>query len=540
MCRYDLSLPNGGKAAPLQVREHPQDGFYAENCTQTKVESLDDAVTVVDAALRIRHIGAHDMNSRSNRSHFITEIRLELPGDAAEHNVDELGGIDGAEFSVLGKMTIIDLAGSERLKATNSTGAVLQDTGFINRSLYVLGKVIAGLVRNGPMPGGPAAYSNARDVPFRESKLTKLLVGSLGGTSKTLLISCVTEASGSVGETLRTLKFSMTAAKIKNRPIKFLDPQEKLILDLKTEIKRLRDENKFLIVSLMSSQNPMQQQQNAPSSPQAVLDMLEEQRMDRQMRDQMSRNRPQQQQQHKSDAAYPMKNRKYQDLVELKKKRLQKSNAKRKAVGGGGGGGGKGARRNQAEAQMVSPYLLHPGARAHRSEAELPPASDMYRNYVGFSDPSKENYSNMAGLGKHPYAIQSQSAADLARPQYPQPAPADMYVFRTNNNGNNKNSNGGPGPRGGAGADGSNAMFPRSVAAPVQRQPQQQQHHDVATHQQRGAVAALRHQTKAAAHMQSPPPPQQQTLNASVLKQKLAVLKFELEERKQVCINIIL
>jgi hypothetical protein len=300
--RFDLSLPNGGKDAPLQVREHPQDGFYAEGCTQTRVGSLDEAVRVVDAALRVRHIGAHDMNSRSNRSHFITEIRLELLGDAADHRLDELGGIggDGAEFSVLGKMTIIDLAGSERLKATNSSGAVLQDTGFINRSLYVLGKVIAGLVRNGPSAGGAAAYANVRDVPFRESKLTKLLVGSLGGTSKTLLISCVTEASGSVGETLRTLKFSMAAAKIKNRPIKFLDPQEKLILDLKSEIKRLRDENKFLIVSLMSSsQSPQHQQQllygahgdgasveGMRPSPRAVLGLLEAQRMDKQLRQQ--------------------------------------------------------------------------------------------------------------------------------------------------------------------------------------------------------------------------------------------------------------
>lgn len=297
MYRFDLSLPNGGKDSPLQVREHPQDGFYAENCTQTKVAYLDEAVRVVDAALRVRHVGAHDMNSRSNRSHFITEIRLELLGDAADHRMDELGDI-GAEFSVLGKMTIIDLAGSERLKATNSSGAVLQDTGFINRSLYVLGKVIAGLVRNGPTAGAAAAYANARDVPFRESKLTKLLVGSLGGTSKTLLISCVTEASGSVGETLRTLKFSMAAAKIKNRPIKFLDPQEKLILDLKSEIKRLRDENKFLIVSLMSSSQSPQHQPQFPygaeadaasmlaGGPQAVLSLLEAQRMDRQMRQQ--------------------------------------------------------------------------------------------------------------------------------------------------------------------------------------------------------------------------------------------------------------
>ena len=77
---------------------------------------------------------------------------------------------------------------------------VLHEAGFINRSLYVLGKVIAGLVRTG-------GDLNHKDVPFRDSKLTKLLISSLGGRTRTLLIACVTEANGSVAETLRTLKF---------------------------------------------------------------------------------------------------------------------------------------------------------------------------------------------------------------------------------------------------------------------------------------------------------------------------------------------
>ena len=77
---------------------------------------------------------------------------------------------------------------------------VLHEAGFINRSLYVLGKVIAGLVRTG-------GDLNHKDVPFRDSKLTKLLISSLGGRTRTLLVACVTEASGSQVETLRTLKF---------------------------------------------------------------------------------------------------------------------------------------------------------------------------------------------------------------------------------------------------------------------------------------------------------------------------------------------
>ena len=116
---------------------------------------------------------------------------------------------------------------------------MLQEAGFINRSLYVLGKVIAGLVRTG-------GDLNHKDVPYRDSKLTKLLIASLGGRSRTMIIACVSEAGGSQAETLRTLKFSMSCARIKNRPVKLLDPQEKLILDLRSEIKKLKSENKAL------------------------------------------------------------------------------------------------------------------------------------------------------------------------------------------------------------------------------------------------------------------------------------------------------
>ena len=106
--------------------------------------------------------------------------------------------------------------------------------------------MIAGLVRTG-------GDLNHRDVPFRDSKLTKLLISSLGGHTRTLLVACVTEASGSQIETLRTLKFSMSCACIRNKPKRFLDPQVKLVLELRDEIKRLRDENKQLRSSILTA-----------------------------------------------------------------------------------------------------------------------------------------------------------------------------------------------------------------------------------------------------------------------------------------------
>jgi len=263
---YDLFADERERAS-LPVREHATDGFFLEGCKLVSCNNYNVACMEITKALKNRHIGGHDLNSRSNRSHCITEIYIDLPGNQSHHDdsstADWVNSINAPlnadydpvsqqhEYSrVMGRMTLVDLAGSERLKSTNSTGKVLQEAGFINRSLYVLGKVIAGLVRTG-------GDLNHKDVPYRDSKLTKLLISSLSGRSRTMLIACVTEASGSQAETLRTLKFSMSCARIKNRPVKFLDPQEKLILDLREEVKRLRVENKQLRNNITTAPSSM-------------------------------------------------------------------------------------------------------------------------------------------------------------------------------------------------------------------------------------------------------------------------------------------
>ena len=242
---------------PLAVREHAADGFFIEGCKLVDCMNYAVANAAFEAAARNRQTGSHDLNSRSSRSHCLTEIHIEIPvtvgadggigggiTNSSEPGVDS--GLSQGEYMSRGKISLVDLAGSERLKTTKSTGKVLQEAGFINKSLYVLGKVIAGLIRtNGDL--------NHKDVPYRDSKLTKLLISSLGGRSRTLLISCVSEAKSNMAETLRTLKFSMSCARIRNKPMKFLDPQEKLILDLKEEIKRLRNENKKLRSNLLTA-----------------------------------------------------------------------------------------------------------------------------------------------------------------------------------------------------------------------------------------------------------------------------------------------
>lgn len=153
-------------------------------------------------------------------------------------------------------------------------GEATQEAGFINKSLFILGKVIAGLA----VTGGD---SSSRLVPYRDSKLTKLLIGSLGGRGRTLMIACVRDGKSNLIETLRTLKFSMACARIQSKPIRFLNPHEKLISDLRGEIERLSNENALLKSSLVSIPRTMShdvqsvtniEHQNVDSTSSATLD----------------------------------------------------------------------------------------------------------------------------------------------------------------------------------------------------------------------------------------------------------------------------
>mgnify|MGYP003386813181 CR=1 FL=1 len=101
----------------------------------------------------------------------------------------------------------------------------------------------------------PDLFSTRLQVPYRDSKLTKLLIHSLGGNSRTMMLSCISGATSAIPETLRTLHFSMSAARIKNKPLRFMDPVEKLILELREEIKRLKTENRVLKSNLQSAPN---------------------------------------------------------------------------------------------------------------------------------------------------------------------------------------------------------------------------------------------------------------------------------------------
>lgn len=128
-----------------------------------------------------------------------------------------------------GKLNLVDLAGSERQSKTGATGERLREATKINLSLSALGNVISALV------DGRSKY-----IPYRDSKLTRLLQNSLGGNTRTLMIACLSPADYNYEETLSTLRYANRAKSIQNRPRINEDPKDALLRQYQEEIKKLK------------------------------------------------------------------------------------------------------------------------------------------------------------------------------------------------------------------------------------------------------------------------------------------------------------
>jgi hypothetical protein len=226
---YDLLNLQSG---PLQVRWNVRNGFFVQDLFVVECENVDDVMAVVSEGHRNRRVGSHEMNMDSSRSHSLLTLHLES---------ESIDPDDGHMMVKFGKMVFVDLAGSERLKESKATGMTMTETGAINKSLFTLGKVISAL--------GKEAKKKSNDknfVPYRDSKLTKLLMDSLGGSCMTLMIACCSPAESFLEETLSTLNYATRARNIQNRPMIQMDPKEQLIFNLRQEAKLLRLENEFL------------------------------------------------------------------------------------------------------------------------------------------------------------------------------------------------------------------------------------------------------------------------------------------------------
>merc|ERR1712238_219958 len=128
------------------------------------------------------------------------------------------------------RFNFVDLAGSERQKRTQATGQRLKEGIDINKGLLVLGNVISAL--------GDSKKQGAF-VPYRDSKLTRLLKGSLGGNHKTLMIACVSPSSSNMEESLNCLRYANRAKNIQNNAVVNVDAESKLVAELRVQVQEL-------------------------------------------------------------------------------------------------------------------------------------------------------------------------------------------------------------------------------------------------------------------------------------------------------------
>ena len=199
------------------------------------------------------------MNSESSRSHaiFTVSIHQEFEpiisssssdssssGDGDDANKTNKGSAGGGRRGpgsdfLVSRFHFVDLAGSERLKRTGAKGRRAKEGIAINQGLSFLGDVISKLGDTSAKAVRERASGNFH-IPYRNSKLTRILQDSLGGNSRTLMIACVSPADDSFDETKSTLVYANRARNIKNKPVVNTDPMVQLVAELKSEIKLLR------------------------------------------------------------------------------------------------------------------------------------------------------------------------------------------------------------------------------------------------------------------------------------------------------------
>ncbi|KAM9110718.1 kinesin-like protein KIF17 isoform 5-T5 [Megaptera novaeangliae] len=214
----------------LELKEHPEKGAYVKGLSMHTVHSVAQCERVMETGWKNRSVGYTLMNKDSSRSHSIFTISIEI------YAVDERG----KDHLRAGKLNLVDLAGSERQSKTGATGERLKEATKINLSLSALGNVISALVDG-----------RCKHIPYRDSKLTRLLQDSLGGNTKTLMVACLSPADNNYDETLSTLRYANRAKNIKNKPRINEDPKDALLREYQEEIKKL----KAILAQQMSPSN---------------------------------------------------------------------------------------------------------------------------------------------------------------------------------------------------------------------------------------------------------------------------------------------
>ncbi|XP_022714583.1 kinesin-like protein KIN-4A isoform X1 [Durio zibethinus] len=238
--KSDTASMNVGKVnipgkPPIQIRESSNGVITLAGSTEVSVITLKEMAACLEQGSLSRATGSTNMNNQSSRSHAIFTITLEqmrklnpISGDGSPNDILN-------EEYLCAKLHLVDLAGSERAKRTGSDGMRFKEGVHINKGLLALGNVISAL-------GDEKKRKEGVHVPYRDSKLTRLLQDSLGGNSRTVMIACISPADINAEETLNTLKYANRARNIQNKPVVNRDPMSNEMLKMRQQLEYLQAE----------------------------------------------------------------------------------------------------------------------------------------------------------------------------------------------------------------------------------------------------------------------------------------------------------
>ncbi|TMX00233.1 hypothetical protein EJD97_001150 [Solanum chilense] len=186
---FDLSKDN------IQIKESKVHGIVLNGATEVAISNSAEALQSLSSGIANRAVGETQMNMSSSRSHclYIFTVHQDLTKDKSR--------------TKFGKLILVDLAGSEKVEKTGAEGKILEEAKTINQSLTALGKVINAMTSS--TPGKPT------HIPYRDSKLTRILQDALGGCSQTALLCCCSPSPSNSSESLSTLRFGARAKHVK-------------------------------------------------------------------------------------------------------------------------------------------------------------------------------------------------------------------------------------------------------------------------------------------------------------------------------------
>lgn len=222
----------------LNIREDEKGNTVVIGATEVLCQSVEEVLNCLELGSAHRHTGATNMNEHSSRSHSIFTMALEQRWSSVQEEVDHSDDDDNDEddsgMQILSaKFHFVDLAGSERAHKTGNAGERFKESVYINSGLLSLGNVISAL---------GDTKKKVTHIPYRDSKITRILKDSLGGNAKTCMITCISPSSVNFDETFNSLKYANRARNIKNKPTVNHDRHSSRIAAMQTEIQALRDE----------------------------------------------------------------------------------------------------------------------------------------------------------------------------------------------------------------------------------------------------------------------------------------------------------